>query len=116
MEVGKPNRVFVEQCHKLASLQGDENDHDGGQALGVQRDLQVHLEQKELKWRQWPKINWLSHGDKNSKFFHSCANQRQKVNNISEIKDEGGRLWESQEEVGGFLPIIFKACSQLVER
>jgi exonuclease III len=100
IEVGKPNRVFVEQCHKLASLQGDENDYDGGQALGVQRDLQVHLEQEELKWRQRAKINWLSHGDKNSKFFHACANQRRKVNNISKIKDEGGRLWESQEEVG----------------
>jgi hypothetical protein len=39
MEFGKPNRVFMEQCNKLASLQGEENDHDVGQALGVQRDL-----------------------------------------------------------------------------
>jgi hypothetical protein len=31
------------------------------------------------------------------------------VNNISKIKDEGGRLWESQEEVGGIFANYFKS-------
>jgi hypothetical protein len=66
----------MEQCQKLATLQGDEDGHDLGQTLGIQRDLQVQLEQEEIKWRQRAKINWLSHGDRNSKFFHACANQR----------------------------------------
>jgi hypothetical protein len=27
-------------------------------------------------------------GNKNMKFYHTCANQRRKVNNIDSIKDE----------------------------
>jgi hypothetical protein len=29
----------MEQCQKLATLQGDEDGHDLGQTLGTQRDL-----------------------------------------------------------------------------
>ena len=100
MEVGKPNRDFLKQCNKLAALQGEENDPDVGYALNLQRELQTQLEQEELKWRQRAKIYWLTFGDRNSKFFHACGNQRRKVKKISLIRDEGGRSWESQEKIG----------------
>jgi hypothetical protein len=69
----------------------------------------VQLEHEEIKWRQCAKINWLSHGDRNSKFFHAYANQRRKVNNISQIKGEDGRLWESQEEIEGAFVDYFES-------
>jgi hypothetical protein len=94
-EVGRPNRFYAEQCKKLAILQGDKHELDVGQALEIQREFKILMEKEELKWKQRTKTDWLTCGDRNSKFFHACANQRWKVNKISHIYDEGGRLWET---------------------
>jgi hypothetical protein len=49
------------------------------------------------------------------KVLHAYANQRWKVNNISQIRDEGRGYESLKRRLGGLLPIIFKACSQPVE-
>lgn len=87
-EVGRPNRVFPEQCKKLAVLQGEENNPDLEQASKIQNDFKLLMKQEELKWRQRAKVDWLKFGDKKSKFYHACANQRCKVNKISNISDD----------------------------
>jgi hypothetical protein len=42
----------------------------------IKSELDSLLEQEELKWRQKAKENWLMYGDRNSKFFHAYANQK----------------------------------------
>jgi hypothetical protein len=39
-------------------------------------ELDSLLEQEELKWQQRAKVNWLKHGDRNSKYFHAAATQK----------------------------------------
>jgi hypothetical protein len=58
------------------------------------------MEQEDIKWRQRSKTDWLQFGDKNSKFFHACANQRRRSNQIHSILDEQGLLRETQEDIG----------------
>ena len=65
------------------------------------------MKQEELKWRQCAKTDWLTCGNRNSKFFHACANQRQKMNKISQVHDECGRFWENQEQIGGVFENYF---------
>jgi hypothetical protein len=48
------------------------------------------LELEETKLKQRAKINWLKHGDQNSKFYHACINQRRRNNYISHITDSMG--------------------------
>jgi hypothetical protein len=82
--------AIEEKFKKLAVLQGAENSLATSQALELQKELQISLEQEDLKWRQRAKMDWFKFGDRNSKFFHACANQRRKANNIDHIHDEGG--------------------------
>jgi hypothetical protein len=57
------------------------------------------MEPKVLKWRQRAKENWLKHGDHNTKYFHACANQRQKGNRIVQIQDENGRVCTTNDAI-----------------
>lgn len=46
--------------------------------------------QEEVWWAQRAKMQWLKHGDSNTKFFHFKANQRKKKNTIHSIQDNLG--------------------------
>jgi hypothetical protein len=61
---------------------------DGYEVRRVKQELQNLLDQENLRWKQRAKINWLKYGDRNTKFYHACANQRKKSNQIYKIKDE----------------------------
>jgi hypothetical protein len=66
----------------------------------AQDEIHSILEKDDIRWRQRSRVNWLQQGDKNTKFYHACANKRQSLNKINSIRDESGRLWESQGNVG----------------
>jgi hypothetical protein len=67
----------------------------------IKEELNVLLEQDDLKWRQRAKEDWLRLGDRNTKLFHACANQRSKKKTIQQIMDMHERLCTSLVEVQG---------------
>lgn len=54
----------------------------------LQKEIHHWMDQEELKWRQRAKQHWYKHGDRNTKYFHVCANQRRAKNHIKYIVDE----------------------------
>lgn len=54
----------------------------------VQENVDLLLEQEDVKWKQHAKRNWYNLGDKNTRFFHECANQRKRRNKIVSIMDD----------------------------
>ncbi|XP_059436330.1 uncharacterized protein LOC132169290 [Corylus avellana] len=64
-------------------------------------DLNILLEQEDLKWGQKPKVDWLRNGDRNTKYFHACASQRKRRNQIEQIHDSNGRLCTQAMEIEG---------------
>jgi hypothetical protein len=57
------------------------------------------LRQEELWWRQRAKEEWLKQGDRNTKFFHACANSKRRKIFVGTIVDEMGQKRDSPEGV-----------------
>ena len=84
---------------QLRELQ-DQNEGGGGAEMQiVKKDLQILLDKTDIQWRQRAKMEWLRCGDRNTRYYHACANARKKSNQILRIADAEGREWESEEEV-----------------
>ena len=61
------------------------------------------LGKEEKMWRQRSRISWLAQGDRNTKYFHGRATQRQRRNHISRLSDGGGGWLETNEEIAGMM-------------
>ncbi|XP_073360371.1 uncharacterized protein [Aegilops tauschii subsp. strangulata] len=54
---------------------------------------------EEILWRQRARIEWLSHGDKNTYFFHLRASRRRRKNKIKALQHPDGGLTEDTGEM-----------------
>jgi hypothetical protein len=93
-------KVIKEKTSQLADLHGLEEEQDTGTTKVLRQELNLLLQQEDLRWRQRAKVDWLKGGDCNSKYFHACATQRRKTNMILSINDEAGRMWDTQAMIG----------------
>jgi hypothetical protein len=76
---------------QIQTLKADNPNRDTlNQIQQLETKLNGLLQKEEQWWSQRAKVNWLLHGDKNSKFFHFKATQRQRKNRINYIFDNQG--------------------------
>ncbi|XP_042972967.1 uncharacterized protein LOC122304769 [Carya illinoinensis] len=92
-------KVIQSKLAQLAILQEDNTGADNSTIRELQRELDKLLEEENVKWKQRAKQAWLKNGDSNSKFFHRCANQRRKTNEINCLVREDGSLSRDLEEI-----------------
>lgn len=57
----------------------------------LKREIEVLLERKAIMWAQRSRVLWAKQGDRNTKYFHSCATRRYRKNMIKGIRDEENR-------------------------
>jgi hypothetical protein len=87
-----PRRIKETQ-QALHSLQTQADNPDLAQQVShLENTLDDLLEKEEMWWSQRAKTLWITHGDKNTKFFHQKANQRRRKNKIEAIKDQMGNI------------------------
>ena len=67
------------------------------QINNLRDEINTLLHQEEVLWRQRSRAIWLPTGDKNTKFFHKRASQRQKKNQIDEQMDRNG-IWRIDKQ------------------
>ena len=81
-------KIDIEECRRdLIRFRGSS---DMVFYEGLQRRMTHLLVQEDLYWRQRAKIHWYKDGDLNTKFFHSSATARKKVNKISSLETDDG--------------------------
>lgn len=51
----------------------------------LQEELQLKLEEEEIRWKYRAKQHWLKQVDRNIKYFHLHGNQMRKTNRIHHI-------------------------------
>jgi hypothetical protein len=85
---------------ELVKLTQAESSSNQGAIKKLQDEIDEILEQEDVRWKQRSKQNWYMQGDRNTKFFHAWASHRRKVNTIRKIKDNEGREWKKEKEIG----------------
>ncbi|KAF6170652.1 hypothetical protein GIB67_001908 [Kingdonia uniflora] len=67
-------------------------------------ELLVELDETQLReemfWRQKLRVNWLTEGDRNTKFFHMQTLSQRKKNSIDWFRDESGSWTGDPSEIG----------------
>ncbi|CAN1248244.1 hypothetical protein LINPERPRIM_LOCUS6657 [Linum perenne] len=58
--------------------------------MKVRRELETTLWQENVLWRKKSRSNWISDGDRNTRFFHIATMKRRKHNKITGLRDEAG--------------------------
>ncbi|KAL5539433.1 hypothetical protein UlMin_045908 [Ulmus minor] len=69
----------------------------------LERRLEFLNNKEEIYWRQRSRIEWLAHGDRNSKYFHHKAAERSRKNRITGLFSNAGE-WNT--DPGKILGII----------
>lgn len=86
--------------------------------LGIQKYLSstisVSLEKLEIKfmgeynailtheesyWQQKERMNWSTHGERNTRFFHASVLQRRRKGKIQQLRDNNGRWCTEESEI-----------------
>ena len=63
-------------------------------------EIQVLQTREEAMWKQRSHNSWLKEGDRNTRYFHCKANQRNMCNQILGLEDDSG-FWVDDEEPMG---------------
>lgn len=47
------------------------------------------MQHEGILWFQKSRLNWFLHGDRNTKYFHSCTISRRRMNKLDSLKIDG---------------------------
>ena len=84
-------KVKLEELEeRLKQLESNNQGQHVDQIKALKMEVNELLEKEEVYWKQRARVAWLKEGDRNTKFFHSKATQRQKKNSVKGLIDKEG--------------------------
>ncbi|GER38018.1 reverse transcriptase [Striga asiatica] len=81
----------------------------------VKRELEEAQCSVEEFWRQQSRNQWLTNGNRNTKFFHALTMKRRKTNAIKRLVVENGKVCESKQDIDKAIVNITLSYSPLLE-
>ncbi|XP_042939555.1 uncharacterized protein LOC122274595 [Carya illinoinensis] len=79
--------AIKEKFKEIKQLQSYERVDNMGVLKRLQNELGFLLDQEDVRWKQRAKTHWLVQGDRNTKFYRACVNQKRKKNLIKNVVD-----------------------------
>ncbi|XP_042983236.1 uncharacterized protein LOC122312642 [Carya illinoinensis] len=105
----KNNKELVlEHLQVISRLQEENMGQSGAVIKEKQKAVDQLLAEDDLRWKQRAKQRWLQNGDRNTRYFHMCANQRRKTNRISKVEGEDGSLHTNPTQVAGLFQAYYE--------
>jgi hypothetical protein len=83
----------------LEALQREEGPRNVDRIKTLQQEIDLLLEQEDVKWRQRAKLSWYEKGDRNTPYFHAWVSQRRRTNRINRMEDDDGVVWKDEQEI-----------------
>lgn len=102
------HKEIEEKEARLREIQLKEGPGDSELINHLDKELDKLLELKDQKWRQGAKRNWYSLEDKNTRYFHACAMQKQKKNRIHSVLNEDNIVVDTDIEIEEVLNEYFQ--------
>lgn len=75
----------------------------------LRKELEEVLSREELLWYKKSRKEWISHGDRNTSFFHQKTITRRKKNQITAIKNDLGQLLYDNNDIKAHAINFFSA-------
>ena len=97
---GNVTKVLKQKQRRLQYLEELNLLHELAEEIqGLKKGINEMLFREEVMWNQRSRALWIKCGDRNTKFFHATANNRQRKNRIEGISNSEGRWREDRMEV-----------------
>ena len=97
---GNVSKVLKQKQSHLQQLEELDLLHESTEEIqGLKKEINEVMLREEIMWNQRSRALWIKYDDRNTKFFHATANNRQRKNRIEGISDLEGRWREGREEV-----------------
>ncbi|OMO84741.1 hypothetical protein COLO4_21865 [Corchorus olitorius] len=74
------------------------------------KEYALLLEQEQMHWMQKSRVNWIIHGERNTKFYHTITKKRRIRNRITQVEKTSGVVTEDPKEVEDTFLQAFKEC------
>ena len=81
---------------------------DVRQEKELRLELEYLMEKEEIIWAQKARSNWITQGDRNSKYFQTLVKQRRARNRILQLRKADGNLTEDLSEIESMFLDHFK--------
>lgn len=95
--------------------------HPSTQDQSIENKLLQDFEKAEVDleeyWKQRSRVQWAHLGDRNTRFFHTVATTRRRVNLITQVRNEEGSTVAEEKEIRRVFFRYFKGiyCTEQVE-
>ncbi|XP_073152537.1 uncharacterized protein [Henckelia pumila] len=77
--------------------------------LALEKEIEKLYDQEEIHWKQRSRVNWLSQGDRNTKFFHSSASTRCQNKLIKGLFNSLGEWFDDEPNMVGITTDYFSS-------
>jgi hypothetical protein len=98
-KLGNNTVLNKQKTKELEVLQRHEGPKNGEAIKKLNAEIEVLLEQEDLRWKQRAKQNWYKHGGCNTQYFHTWANQCRRINKIQKVRNTDGHEWQQPSKV-----------------
>ena len=106
---GKVDREIKNRQLKLQQIQDSIHTvEDVRQEKELRLELEYLMDKEEIIWAQKARSNWITQGDRNSKYFQTLVKQRRAQNRILQLRKADGNLTEDLSEIESMFLDHFK--------